>query len=262
MPTKRPTSAEFQCQDAESKKQKATAPANETNGTGTHEPQQNGRELQDGDVTSFFSKSTRLFDGPERQEMTSTYSSSTPYSLFLSSTDHSYRHIIIPDLMDEKLLSDVRSEILTHLHFTPKQTDIYSVSQTGDLANLSGLDSSELDSLPSLLTLRNALYSKAFRDFLCAVTGVKALSGTKTDMSINKYKKGGHLLTHDDVIGTRSVSYILYLVEDGWKEEWGGGLRLYKTSEDGVPENEPSLTIPPKWNQMAMFGNNYSTAEC
>ena len=160
--------------------------------------------------------------------------------------------------MNPTLLSSVRDEILTHLHFTPKQTDIYSVSQTGDLANLSGLPSSELESLPSLLKLRNALYSQEFRDFLCAVTGVKALSGTKTDMSINSYEKGGHLLTHDDVIGTRSVSFILYLVkgdeEDGWREEWGGGLRLYKTSEDGVPENDPCLTIPPKWNQMTMFG--------
>jgi prolyl 3-hydroxylase /prolyl 3,4-dihydroxylase len=77
-------------------------------------------------------------------------------------------------------------------------------------------------------------------------------------MSINSYVKGGHLLTHDDVIGTRCVSFILYLVqgngEGGWKDEWGGGLRLYKTSADGVPENEPCLTIPPKWNQMSMFG--------
>ena len=160
--------------------------------------------------------------------------------------------------MNPELLSSVRDEILTHLHFTPKQTDIYSVSQTGDLANLTGLPSSELEALPALLKLRNALYSQAFRDFLCEITGVKHLSGIKTDMSINSYEKGGHLLTHDDVIGTRSVSFILYLVqgdvEGGWKDDWGGGLRLYQTSENAVPENEPCLTIPPKWNQMAMFG--------
>lgn len=167
---------------------------------------------------------------------------------------------MIPNLINPTLLSSVREEILTHLHFTPKQTDIYTVSQTGDLANLTGLPSSELASLPSLLTLRNALYSQEFRDFLCAVTGVPALSGSKTDMSINSYEKGGHLLTHDDVIGTRSVSFILYLVkeegvEGGWKEEWGGGLRLYDTNGEGVPENEPCLTIPPQWNQMSMFGN-------
>jgi prolyl 3-hydroxylase /prolyl 3,4-dihydroxylase len=126
------------------------------------------------------------------------------------------------------------------------------------------LPSSELEALPSLLKLRNALYSQEFRDFLCAVTGVKGLSGIKTDMSINTYLKGGHLLTHDDVIGTRCVSFILYLVqgdcEGGWKDAWGGGLRLYKTSDDGVPENEPCLTIPPKWNQMSMFGISSNVA--
>lgn len=170
----------------------------------------------------------------------------------------SYKHVVIPNLINPELLSLVREEILTHLHFTAKQTDIYSVSQTGDLANLSGLPASESESLPSLLKLRNALYSQEFRDFACAITGVNKLSGIKTDMSINSYEKGGHLLTHDDVIGTRSVSFILYLVkgdvEGGWKDEWGGGLRLYNTSVDGIPENEPCLTIPPKWNQMAMFG--------
>lgn len=94
------------------------------------------------------------------------------------------------------------------------------------------------------------------------MTGVKGLSGIKTDMSINLYEKGSHLLTHDDVIGTRCVSFILYLVnapdvEGGWKDAWGGGLRLYKTVE-GVPENEPCLTIPPQWNQMSMFGTSPS----
>src|SRR5271169_4098650 len=134
--------------------------------------------------------------------------------------------------MNPTLLSSVRNEILTHLHFTPKQTDIYSVSQTGDLANLSGLPQEELSSLSSLFKLRNALYSDSFRQFLCRVTGVKALSGRKTDMSINSYHRGGYLLTHDDVIGTRCVSFILYLVPE-WNDEWGGGLRLYRSSEHG-----------------------------
>jgi Rps23 Pro-64 3,4-dihydroxylase Tpa1-like proline 4-hydroxylase len=84
-------------------------------------------------------------------------------------------------------------------------------------------------------------------------------------MSINSYEKGGHLLTHDDVIGSRCVSFILYLVEEsdgGWMEEWGGGLRLYETSGDSVPENEPCLTIPPRWNQMAMFGMSREVVNC
>src|SRR5256885_2058191 len=86
-----------------------------------------------------------------------------------------YKHVVISDLIDSTLLSAVRSEILKELHFTPKQTDIYSVNQTGDLANLSGLPAEELTKLSSLFKLRNALYSDQFRDFLCRVTGVRAL---------------------------------------------------------------------------------------
>lgn len=55
--------------------------------------------------------------------------------------------------------------------------------------------------LPNLLELRDALYSSAFRSFIRKVTGCGPLSGTKQDMSVNSYKKGCHLLNHDDVIG-------------------------------------------------------------
>ena len=40
---------------------------------------------------------------------------------------------------------------------------------------------------------------------------------------------GCHLLCHDDVIGTRRVSYIIYLTDpdDEWEERDGGALELY-----------------------------------
>ena len=49
-------------------------------------------------------------------------------------------------------------------------------------------------------------------------------------MSVNTYKKTCHLLNHDDVIGSRRVSYILYLplpIDQPWQPEWGGALELY-----------------------------------
>lgn len=79
-------------------------------------------------------------------------------------------------------------------------------------------------------------------------------------MSVNSYTKGCHLLNHDDVIGTRRVSYILYLPlphTKGWKEEWGGALELYPTQmgKDGMlePEAMPSKKLPPSWNQFIFF---------
>lgn len=117
--------------------------------------------------------------------------------------------------------------------------------------------------LPSLLKLRDALYSAAFREYLSTITGAGDLSGKKTDMAINVYTGGCHLLCHDDVIGSRRLSYILYLTNPDvpWEEEWGGALRLYPTEtvrlEEGkemkTPSSDFSVAIPPAFNQLSYF---------
>ena len=117
--------------------------------------------------------------------------------------------------------------------------------------------------LPSLLKLRNALYSSDFRTYLASVTSSGPLSGQKTDMAINVYTPGCHLLCHDDVIGSRRLSYILYLTDPDkpWKAEWGGALRLYPTKivkgADGkelrTPSPDFSVSIPPAFNQLSFF---------
>lgn len=148
------------------------------------------------------------------------------------------------------------------MHFTPKETDIYKIHQSGDLANLSGLAASALDRLPSLLQLRDAMYSQTFRDWVSEVSGAGPLSGIKTDMAVNVNVPGCHLLCHDDVIGSRRVSYILYLTDpdEPWQASWGGALRLYPTKveeEAGkqvkVPQPQWTKSIPPAWNQLSFF---------
>lgn len=170
---------------------------------------------------------------------------------------------MLKDLIAPELIRNVRSEIQQNLSFTPKETDIYKIHQSGDLANLDGLEDSSLKLLPSLLKLRNALYSPVFREYLSTVTSSGPISGRKTDMAINVYTPGCHLLCHDDVIGSRRVSYILYLTDPDcpWKEEWGGALRLYPTdtctAEDGtivkIPGLDHELSIPPAFNQLSFF---------
>lgn len=137
---------------------------------------------------------------------------------------------------------------------------LLKVNQTGDLASLSYLTEQQVSLLSNLVKLRDALYSPEFRAFLRAVTGCGALSGTKQDMSVNTYRKGCHLLNHDDVIGTRRVSYILYMPLPHyrlWQKEWGGALELYPVREgaDGAlePEPAPTKSIPPAWNQFVFF---------
>ncbi|KAI1374150.1 Oxoglutarate and iron-dependent oxygenase degradation C-term-domain-containing protein [Hypoxylon crocopeplum] len=193
-----------------------------------------------------------LFDKDVLNKYTQGYAKSTPY-----------KHSVIHELIDDTLLRTVREEIKDNVSFTPKETDIYKIHQSGDLANLDGLDDEALAKLPSLLTLRDAMYSQAFRDYVAHITGCGPLSGRKTDMAINVYTPGCYLLCHDDVIGSRKVSYILYLTDPDtpWKPEWGGALRLFPVQtiegKDGqvarTPAPDVSKIIPPAWNQLSFF---------
>jgi Rps23 Pro-64 3,4-dihydroxylase Tpa1-like proline 4-hydroxylase len=219
-----------------------------------HDPAANGHSKKQATAANGVqaSFSEGLLEKKTIVRFTSEYAKSAPY-----------KHAVVPRLMNDDLLRSVRSEILDNIHFTPKETDIYKIHQSGDLANLDGLPASALDKLPSLLKLRDALYSYDFRQWLSTVTGAGALSGKKTDMAVNVYVPGCHLLCHDDVIGSRRVSYILYLTNPDvpWKAEWGGALRLYPTEdvkdESGktfkVPESMWTRVIPPAWNQLSFF---------
>ncbi|CAO3611236.1 unnamed protein product [Cunninghamella echinulata] len=86
-------------------------------------------------------------------------------------------------------------------------------------------------------------------------------------MSINSYNEGCHLLNHDNVIGTRRVSYILYLTDPDqpWDPKDGGALELYPVIEKGIPATEPTVIIPPQWNQFVMFtvqpGHSFHSVE-
>ncbi|EAZ63710.2 putative component of NuA3 histone acetyltransferase complex [Scheffersomyces stipitis CBS 6054] len=194
------------------------------------------------DIHTFFNG--KIWSEKFQDEMTKEIEDSQPY-----------RWGTIRDLMDDTLLRNVRSEVLSEIAFTKKETDIYKVFQSGDLANLSGLNWDDLSRLPSLYKLRAAIYSEQFRDVVSKVTGCGKLSGVKTDMSINTYTKGCHLLTHDDVIGSRRVSFILYLPDPDrtWKPQYGGGLRLFPAIVNNVPETDFQVKLVPQFNQIAFF---------
>ncbi|KAF9476977.1 hypothetical protein BDN70DRAFT_862390 [Pholiota conissans] len=190
-----------------------------------------------------------LFDHNNIARLNSDYVASTPF-----------KYVVVDKLFQDDLLKQVKDECLSELSFTEKETDIYKVNQTGDLASLNFLSPDQIARLPGLLSLRDALYSPTFREFLRSVTGCGPLSGKKQDMSVNSYTRGCHLLNHDDVIGTRRVSYILYMPLPHyqlWNKDWGGALELYPTkiNEDGQPEPEPMplKSIPPSWNQFIFF---------
>ncbi|PIA18682.1 hypothetical protein COEREDRAFT_70042 [Coemansia reversa NRRL 1564] len=166
-----------------------------------------------------------------------------------------YSHQRIAPFCAEPLLRGVREE-LQQLHYTAKETDILKYTQSGDLANLDGLGATERNRLSSLRKLRDALYSQEFRAFVSEITGCGPLSGMRTDMSASRFDLGDHLLLHDDVIGDRRVSFIIYLADPDteWSDTQGGRLELYpRVPGSWDPAARPTAHISPCWNQIVLF---------
>lgn len=138
-----------------------------------------------------------------------------------------------------------------------KESDLFRVYQSIDLGNLDDSASENQENLPHLLQLKAALYSPDYRAFVERIAHLKpnTLTG-QTDCAANCHAPGCHLLCHDDVIGTRKVSYIIYLTEEGWEAEEGGALELYdhdEVDQKRVPQAIPCKTILPAFNSMAYF---------
>jgi prolyl 3-hydroxylase /prolyl 3,4-dihydroxylase len=208
-----------------------------------------------------------------------------------------FPHGVITTLFQTEFLQHVIREIKDHsvVHF--KESDLFKVFQSIDLANLpssvssvSSVSSSSTDGvsheqdpngniatkplpppqttspsaihMPCVLQLRSLLYSTTFRHYMEYLHQLPHNTLTdQIDCACNCHMTGCHLLCHDDVIGTRKLSYILYLTEPDpiWDITEGGVLELYDSieiagsSERRMPHVEPCTMILPIFNTMAFF---------
>jgi len=141
---------------------------------------------------------------------------------------------------------------LHDLHDPPPQSDLFKFYQSCDLASLN-----DVDNLPHLLSLRSLLYSPSHMRFVEKLVGLEPNTLTdEVDMAANVHTTGCHLLAHDDCIGTRAVSYILYFSDEDWEyEEDGGGLELYDSSGKGGEKGmvKPVKILNPKFGSMGLF---------
>jgi len=159
-----------------------------------------------------------------------------------------FRHVALPDFLDDIWARQLLKEMLDNLHMTYKETDLFKFYQSKDI----GSDTK----LPLIEELKKQLYSPPFARFLEDVLGLEnelLLTGN-ADMAVQCYSKGHHLLCHDDVIGTRVVTFVLYLntPDEVWTEDEGGALELYGTENDKLLL-EPSKKLPPLFNQATLF---------
>lgn len=206
-----------------------------------------------------------IFGNPAKTlEAYETYRSSGPYP-----------HCNINPITEHAFMRAVHDEITTNMKANFKETDLFKVFQTDELATL---DSKVMKkTMPHLLQLRTALYSKEFRTFVQSITGCGELT-ERVDLSSNAYANSCHLLCHDDVIGTRRISFILYLSDpdEEWHAEDGGAIELYPLEGDsvvfhplagpqGVPTALPSATVLPHFNSILFFtvlpGRSYHSVQ-
>jgi len=150
----------------------------------------------------------------------------------------------------------VHEEAVHNLTADFKETDLFKVFQSGDLSEVEQRDSELTSKIPSLLQFRNELFSNRFRQLVESITQCGALS-ERIDMSANAYTQGGHLLCHDDVIGTRRVAFIAYFSDpdDTWAVSDGGALELYPqlSSQTTEPSTKPSKCLLPTFNSLVLF---------
>ena len=84
-----------------------------------------------------------------------------------------YPHIKLEPLCNEALFESVRDEIVGNLRTKYKETDLFKLYQTTDLANIDASQPELSRKLPSLLKLRDALYSKNFASLYQELLGVQ-----------------------------------------------------------------------------------------
>lgn len=164
-----------------------------------------------------------------------------------------YSHCIIDGLCTEDRLRAVHDELVNNLSANLKESDLFKVYQTCDLANLgrNGVLMELAEKMPQLIALRDSLYSEEFKAMIQEVTGCGEL-GDHVDCATNLHTTGCHLLCHDDVIGTRKVSFIIYLTspDEEWTAEDGGALEIYPSVSEGTPDIVPLKTVLPLFNTM------------
>lgn len=171
----------------------------------------------------------------------------------------------IHNLFNEDFLTAVRDEIKSQTKVNFKESDLFRVYQSIDLANLVEGSKQATEELPHVMQLRNLLYSQEWRSMVETWSGLQP--GTlisQIDCACNCHAPGCHLLCHDDVIGTRKISYIIYLTENT-PDEWniirdGGALELYGPQLDTRADKGDTESIPipvaraaPTFNSMAFF---------
>ncbi|KAJ2784545.1 putative component of NuA3 histone acetyltransferase complex [Coemansia interrupta] len=148
-------------------------------------------------------------------------------------------------IFPKKFLHGLKNE-LSELNWHERLNDLYWFHQTDDLA---------LNGRQHIKALRDYLSGEEFVGFMERITGTELARGY-LDLAAQRYKKGNHLLCHDDDVHrgklTRKIAYIIYLVDEGWSDSDGGALGLFDSDKNRYPTEVVSRILP-EFNSIGFF---------
>ncbi|KAI8319152.1 hypothetical protein GQ54DRAFT_299567 [Martensiomyces pterosporus] len=149
------------------------------------------------------------------------------------------------NVLPKEFLLGLKDE-LRGLSWHRRSNDLYSFNQTDDLA---------LNSMKHIKALRDYLAGEEFVGFMERITGIELTRGY-LDLAAQRYKKGDHLLCHDDDVHrgklARKIAYIIYLVDEDWSAEDGGALGLFGNDENRYPTKVVERIVP-EFNSIGFF---------
>ncbi|KAL3103407.1 hypothetical protein niasHS_002593 [Heterodera schachtii] len=145
-------------------------------------------------------------------------------------------------LADSAVLSGIRRE-LQSAAWMPKNNDLYSLSQTVDLADF------HAEHYPILSAFRDFMLEDV-RKWLMRVTGVSL--DDRLALTGSRYSSGDCLLPHDDKLEGRAFAFVLYLTP-GWEESDGGQLCLFDSDPAKNYPGKIVKRIQPRENTFSLF---------
>lgn len=150
-----------------------------------------------------------------------------------------FPHVVLPHFLHEDRARELLKALQTST-FVHKESDLFSLWQTGDLST---------SSHPSLKGFHLLAASRAFAQFMEGLTGISVKSGA-LDLAGSLYKPGDYLLCHDDQVEDRKIAYILYLSKD-FSEKDGASFMLFNHSQ-GEPSTLAQKHLP-LFNHLMVF---------
>ena len=149
-----------------------------------------------------------------------------------------FEHLEIKHFLKEEKINQL-IEALSNEEFIQKESDLFKLKQTNDLA------SSENKTIQSF---RSFLTSEPFITFMEHITELK-IKRDVVDLAGTLYEYTDYLLCHDDQLEGRSIAFLLYLTD--LEEREGGTLSLLESNFE--TPTKITKRIIPKTNTFAFF---------